>query len=362
MPRFQKPPAALSTETTNLLGHRGAHNVLRQLRNEMCTTGRIIEERRDLTDSEVFDWRAYLASRADRECVIGLGITSVEARFLSSLDPNHKTLKVPNRFDFLFHRIDGSVARVHPEEKQHGRVIEHRRISECVILGTRADDILPLVGIPPADAFDPTAVSHGITIPRADTVSANQAWEWLRGHVDMTGEAVQPPETAPAASQGVYVNWIDLWDAKKFRWHQFWAGQHRWQPLTNICAFGAARWLGDRLRRDEPKPCLVAGMMDGSAVLVTFRVGTRGPADKDSVQAFREDVVVEPAAGPPAAPAEPRGVEPEVGQDGAPPPPPPGIGPQTRQPPPPPPPPRRTRSNKGGDAGDDDPDATPNYN
>ena len=359
MPRIQKPPA-LSTETTKWKGHKGAHKVLRQLRDEMCTRGNIIEEARDLTDGKVFDWKAYLASRLDREFVIGQGIARVEARFLSSRDPNHATLKVSNRFDFLFHRIDGSVARVHPEEKQHGHVTEHRHISECVNWGTRADDILPLVGIPPADAFDPTAVSRGMTIPQVDTVSAKQAWAWLGDHVDMTGEAVQPPETAPAASQGVYVNWIDLWDAKKFRWHQFWTGRHCWGPPTNICAFGPARWLGDG--GDKPKPCFVAGMRDGSAVLVSFCVRRGGQADKDTVKAIRKYVVVEPAAGPPAAPAAPRGFEPEVGQDGAPPPPPPGIGPQTRQPPPPPPPPRRAQPNGGGVAADADPGATPDYN
>ena len=114
---------------------------------------------------------------------------------------------------------------MHPEATQHGRVAEHARISECVIWGSRADDILPLYGIPPAQAFDPTADSRGLRLPRNDTISAKVAWAWLMKNVDMDPElAVQPPPTAPAASRGVYVNWI-LYDAKEFRWHQWWCAR-----------------------------------------------------------------------------------------------------------------------------------------
>ena len=198
MPRQGGPaPAALSTETTGHMGHKAAHKVLKKLRADMCTPNRITAESRDLTDGVDFDWKAYLASRADKDVVIGPGLARVEARFLSARDPNYLSLPVPNRFDFVFHRIDGSIARVHPEATQHGRVAEHARISECVIWGSRADDILPLYGIPPEEAFDPTADSRGLRLPRNDTISAKQAWAWLIRNVDIDpGLAVQPPPTA----------------------------------------------------------------------------------------------------------------------------------------------------------------------
>ena len=188
-------------------------------------------------------------------------------------------------------------------------------------------DILPLYGIPPDDAFDPTADSRGLRLPRNDTISATQAWTWLLRNVDLNPAlAEQPPPTAPAASRGVYVNWIDLYDAKEFRWHQFWMAR-QWGPVENVCAFGAVRWCsGDQQAR------FVAGMTDRWARVISFK---RKAGRRDMVEAIWDWIGedVEPAAGPPAAPAAPRGVAP------GPPGPPPGLGPQQRQPPPPPPPP-----------------------
>ena len=65
----------------------------------MCTPNRITAESRDLTDGVDFDGKAYLASRADNDVVIGPGLARVEARFLSA--PNYLPLPVPNRFDFV---------------------------------------------------------------------------------------------------------------------------------------------------------------------------------------------------------------------------------------------------------------------
>ena len=346
-----------TTETTVHMSHEAAYSVLKKLRADMCTHDRITTESRDLTDGVDFNWRAYLAIRTDRGVIIGKGLARVEARFLSVRDPTCLSLSVPNQFDFVFHRTDGSIARVHPEATQPGRVVVHERISECVIWGSRADDILPLYGIPPEDAFNPAAASRGLTLPQNDRISAKQAWAWLMRNVDLNpaAPAMQPPSTAPAASRGLYVNWIDLYDAKRFRWRQFWMAQ--WGPVDYVSAFGAVRWgVGDGV---EPTPRFVAGMTGGKAGVISFRVRRcQGPTDQDMVKAIWDWVDVEPAARPPAAPAAPRGFEPEVGQDGAPPPPLPGIGPQTRQPPPPPPPPRRARPNGGGVAADADPGAT----
>ena len=83
------------------MGHKAAHKVLKQLRADMCTPNRITAESRDLTDGVDFDGKAYLASRADKDVVIGPGLARVEARFLSARDPNYLSLPVPNRFDFV---------------------------------------------------------------------------------------------------------------------------------------------------------------------------------------------------------------------------------------------------------------------
>ena len=126
MPRMGR--SALSTETTVRMSHEAAYSVLKKLRADMCTHDRITTESRDLTDGVDFNWRAYLAIRTDADVVIGPGLARVEARFLSARDPNCLSLSVPNRFDFVFHRTDGSIARVHPEATQPGRVVVHERI------------------------------------------------------------------------------------------------------------------------------------------------------------------------------------------------------------------------------------------
>ena len=184
-------------------------------------------------------------------------------------------------------------------------------------------------------------------------------------NVDMNVEvAEQPPPTAPAASRGKYVNWIDLYDAKAFRWHQFWLARE-WGPVDSVRAFGAVRWVVG----DKPSPCFVVRMVGDCSAVIRFHVRRTGPADKDVVTAkFRwldgsSEEDVEPAAGPTVAPAEPRGSGPEVGADTDQPP--PGLGappdadrlppnanrppPKTRWPvPPPQPPPARVSSQPPG--------------
>ena len=163
--------------------------------------------------------------------------------------------------------------------------------------------------------------------------------------VDTDPEVVdRPPPTARAASRGEYVNWIDLYDAKAFRWHQFWAARRdHWGPVEDVCAFGAVRWGVGEVK---PRPCFVVGMTGGRAAVISFHIKRTGPADEDVVRA--EIKLIE---GPTVAPAAPRGSGPEDGADAAawtivdvaaqd-----PAGGP--KRPPPPPPPPARPASSSG---------------
>ena len=43
---------------------------------------------------------------------------------MSSRDPNYNSLPVPNRFDFLVYRVDETIVRMHPESKQHGKIVK----------------------------------------------------------------------------------------------------------------------------------------------------------------------------------------------------------------------------------------------
>ena len=91
--------------------HQTAHKILKKLRD--ATPIRSLPNRAISRDGVDFNWKAHLACRMDKDDIIGPGIARVEERLLSARDPNFHFLKVPNRFDFLFHRIDGSIARVH---------------------------------------------------------------------------------------------------------------------------------------------------------------------------------------------------------------------------------------------------------
>ena len=116
--------------------------------------------------------------------------------------------------------IAGDLDNVQQNQEDGGR-------SNSLLQTVTAGLLSPLsLGIPPEEAFNPTAASRGLRLPRNDTISAKQAWAWLMRNVDLNPAlAVQPPPTAPAASRGVYVNWIDLYDAKEFRWHQWWCAR-----------------------------------------------------------------------------------------------------------------------------------------
>ena len=285
--------AALSTVTDYSVGHKSGHKTLKRLRSTMSSPGQIVAESCDLSDGADFNWRAYIASRPDKNKIVGPGITRVECRFLSARDPNYRTLQVPNRFDFVSHRIDGTIARVHPETSQHGHCDVHHRIVECVIHGsTLGGDILPLYSIPAESAFNPIAEPRG-SVPRHDTIGASAAFEWLEKHVEMGDwpQNTTPPLTALAASPGYYSNWIDLYDATSFRWHQFWAARSHWGSGNQVCTFGAARWMPAQSRRDfggeqfDAKPVFVCGMRDGRTGVVFFHVKRTGPADKDAVTA-----------------------------------------------------------------------------
>ena len=93
--------AALSTVTDYSVGHKSGRKTLKRLRSTMSSPGQIVAESRDLSDGTDFNWRAYIASRADKDKVVGPGIARVEARLLSARAPNYKSLKAPNRFDFF---------------------------------------------------------------------------------------------------------------------------------------------------------------------------------------------------------------------------------------------------------------------
>jgi len=289
------------------IGHRAAHKQLKALRDSMCTTASITAESRDVSDGAAFDWKAYISSRDDLGDIVGPGISRVEGRFLAAKDPNWKSLKVPNRFDILVHRVDGSFVRIHPESVQHGRAFLHWRMSEVVVHGSRANDVWPLYEIPPEEAFDPSAATRGIiaAIPRSDTISAKQAHDWLTHHV-LQADAVPPPPDAPAASRGLYVNWVDLYDAQEFRWHQFLAARD-WGKVGDVIKFGAAKLLSNG------KPVFFMEMADGQVYYVTTQVKRGGPADKDTFLARLHPVIT---GGPSVAPAESRGGEVGAGSSG----------------------------------------------
>ena len=64
---------------------------------------------------ELFPWKAYLASHAKGEMVVGEGITRAVVDKLEDVkDPNQGGRP---RTDFIFYRVDGSAYRVHPGTK-----------------------------------------------------------------------------------------------------------------------------------------------------------------------------------------------------------------------------------------------------
>ena len=77
------------------------------------------------------DWRNYIANHAHSRDITGPGVVGFDARFIDALDPNREALNLPgrfglHRFDFVVHRVDGTACRLHPGEKQDGKLVHGR--------------------------------------------------------------------------------------------------------------------------------------------------------------------------------------------------------------------------------------------
>ena len=92
--------------------HRAAHKKLNSLRSENSRFGRVTCEAVDLTYSDDFNWRGYLAGHPDRTTIFdGHGIVLFEFRFLCAMEGNYNARPElpPFRADFVAHRTDGQV-------------------------------------------------------------------------------------------------------------------------------------------------------------------------------------------------------------------------------------------------------------
>ena len=212
---------------TRPMSKKKAHEKLAQFRGSMAANGRIIAESRDLSDGVDFDWKAYVTSRPDHRQVIGVGIWKFECRFLAAKDPNAKVLPVPNRFDFIAHRLDGSAVRLHPERVQHGEATEGQ-LGDWALRG--GDAFLPAA--PPAAAM-----------PRNDTVGAMVADVWLHEHMSEPTQEDLDEVSASSRDQN-FMFYRNITHTEEFPWRQFLAARPWGLAIVDdVAIFGAAWWI-----------------------------------------------------------------------------------------------------------------------
>ena len=226
-----------------------AHEHLKRLREEMSSEGRITEYVRDLTEDLMFDWRAYVCSRADAWDIIGPGIVKFEARFLRARDPNFKKLPGGLRFDFIAYHVDETAVRLHPGSSSHGQIV----------VGKLEDWVFPKLeswhsaSAAPRGAASSASRGPVDSIGRQDTVSAFQAHAFL-----------QSKYGASALLRGVWIDdFIDLTDGLEFPWQQFLAARPWGRSLlSRVQCFGGL-W-----EYETNKPGFFIGLNDGDTYFV----------------------------------------------------------------------------------------------
>ena len=89
-----------------------------------------MQQTQDLFDCAAFAWIGYIKNHADKDAIIphGVCIIGVEIARLGVIDLNtHKA-----RVDFVVHRDDGNIVRLHPSQKQEARpVITPAAVATC---------------------------------------------------------------------------------------------------------------------------------------------------------------------------------------------------------------------------------------
>ena len=106
--------ADIEAAPNNQVTRRQAHNFLKKWRN---ATGK----REDLFDCAQFDWIGYIKHHQDKEVIIPgrVSIIGFEIVRLAVIDLNTHT----GRVDFVVHRDDGQVVRLHPSQNQEARPV-----------------------------------------------------------------------------------------------------------------------------------------------------------------------------------------------------------------------------------------------
>ena len=164
-------PVQLAPDEINRYAREGsvsqsaAHRFLTLLRDRHRHTQNIVFLH-DLTDSQEFNWKAWVSQRPDVDSIVGPGIYRFAFVWVSSTDTNLKE----RRGDFLVSRIDGvDDIRLHPQRNKH---ITTGMKEALPVRGSWAEQWSP---------ESPAAVVHGAL---SDALAASQGQatpaQWLR--------------------------------------------------------------------------------------------------------------------------------------------------------------------------------------
>ena len=162
--------------------HRAAHKKLNSLRSENSILTRVTCEAVDLTYSDDFNWRGYLAGHPDRTTIFdGHGIVLFEFRFLCTMEGNYNARPdlPPFRADFVAHRTDGQVVRMHPGKCKETNVVIGDITTYRLV---RPRDAPPQPAKLSVRVEAPAATrgpAHYMSFSQSDRMTKRQAIEWL---------------------------------------------------------------------------------------------------------------------------------------------------------------------------------------
>ena len=221
---------ARAVQPRERIATRTAHRKLDELRGQLSgANGNILREAEDLTHT--WNWQGYVAFHPDMERVVGDGVVLFEFRFLQAAEinrvhPQSRQVLPRWRADFVVHRADRTIARLHPSQRKEaqpvlGQLADYAFFVEEVpappllqerVLAAPQDNLAGLLGAQPP----PRGHWHGFS--QADSLPWREAQVFLNWYTNKWNQRPHP--------RGAY--YLDITDRRNvFPWWLLAAGQ-RW--------------------------------------------------------------------------------------------------------------------------------------
>ena len=169
-PQVLRPEDIPRLRAATYTSRRALHQLARNALNDISLAGH--ENHVDKNIGERFPWQSYVACHADAFNIVASGVMLATFEFIESTrDPNHGGQP---RLDLCFHRLDGTICRLHPGTKEKNDAAPKYILRRSDLPSSASGHAEHAPGDMPAN---PLTYEAAASIPQIDRISKQDAYQ-----------------------------------------------------------------------------------------------------------------------------------------------------------------------------------------